>query len=80
MNKPKIRDDTNFRVTIEQIARLERSLLSIGKSGRASPKVVEAIKVVQYKEILRLRAELDAAMGVAETPSTTKADGVVAGD
>ena len=66
MNKPNVRYDTDFKVTSEQIARLERSLLSVGKSGRASPEVVEAIKAVQYKEVLRLRAELDTAMGFEE--------------
>ena len=72
MNEPKTRNDTDFTVTLEQIARLERSLLSLRESSDASPEVVEAIATVQYREIVRLRAELDAAMGFAEATSTAK--------
>ena len=72
MNEPKTRNDTDFTVTLEQIARLERSLLSLRESNDASPEVVEAIATVQYREIVRLRAELDAAMGFAEATSTAK--------
>ena len=72
MNEPKTRNDTDFTVTLEQIARLERSLLSLRESNDASPEVVEAIATVQYREIVRLRAELDAAMGFTEATSTAK--------
>ena len=72
MNKPKTQNETDFTVTLEQIARLERSLLSLRESNNASPEVIEAIATVQYREIVRLRAELDAAMGFAEATSTAK--------
>ena len=66
MNSRLTRDDTNYRVTTEQIGRLERGLLSLMESSRSSPEVRGAIAAVQYQEILQLRAELDAAMGFAE--------------
>ena len=75
MKEPKTRSDTNFRVTTEQIARLERGLLSLRESNRASPKAVEAIAAVQYQEILRLRAELDVAMGFSEDGLTPRSNG-----
>ena len=75
MKEPKTRSDSNFRVTTEQIARLERGLLSLRESNHASPKVVEAIAAVQYQEILRLRAELDAAMGFVQAGPTSKSNG-----
>ena len=74
MNEPKTRNDTDFTVTLEQIARLERSLLSLREYNNASPEVMGAIAAVQYREIVRLRAELDAAIGFAEATSTAKAD------
>ena len=77
MKQSKVRPDTDFKVTTEQIARLERGLLSLRASNDASPKVIEAIAAVQYQEILRLRAELDAAMGFSEAPSSRKANGGV---
>ena len=55
-------------VTSEKIGRLERSLLSLRKSASGSPEALEAIATVQYQEILRLRAELDTAMGFLEQP------------
>ena len=55
-------------VTTEQISRLERSLLSLRNSATGSPEALEAIAAVQYQEILRLRAELDTAMGFVEQP------------
>ena len=69
------RTDTDFRVTLEQIARLERSLLSLRESNHASPEVIEAIAAVQYREIVPLRAELDAAMGFAEATAPTRDNG-----
>lgn len=68
MNEARALDARRFSFTLEQIGRLERGLLSLRKSDRASPKVLEAIAAVQYREILRLRAELDAAMGFEEQP------------
>ena len=43
MKQPKVRPDTDFSFTTEQIARLERGLLSLRASNDASPKVIEAI-------------------------------------
>ena len=66
MTNPKPRQDTDFYVTIEQIGRLERALLSLRQSGDGSPDVLDTIARTQYQEILRLRSELDAAMGLGE--------------
>ena len=68
MTGPMPRDDTDYRFTAEQIAKLERGLLALRQSDRSSPEVQGAIAAVEYREILRLRAELDAAMGFAEEP------------
>ena len=57
------RADTDYRVTIEQIGRLERGLLSVRESDSGSAESVNAIALIQYREIARLRSELDAAMG-----------------
>ena len=69
MTKRHVRQDTNYRVTAEQIGRLERALLAMRESAVGSPDVLDAIALVQYQEILRLRSELDAAMGFAEETS-----------
>ena len=63
MAKLSARPDTDFRVTIEQIGRLERGLLSVRESDSGSAESVNAIALIQYREIARLRSELDAAMG-----------------
>lgn len=68
MSSSRVREDTDFMVTSEQIARLERSLLSLRKSASGSPEALRTIAAVQYQEILRLRAELDTAMGFVEQP------------
>ena len=60
------RQDTDYKVTIEQIARLERALLSLRQSWNGSPKVLDIVARIQYQEIFRLRSELDAAMGFGE--------------
>ena len=57
------RSDTDYRVAIDQIGRLERALLSVRESPVGSPLAVDAIALIQYQEIARLRAELDAALG-----------------
>ena len=57
------RSDTDYRVTIDQIGRLERALLSVRESPVASLDAVEVIALIQYQEIARLRAELDAVLG-----------------
>ena len=57
------RSDTDYRVAIDQIGRLERALLSVRESPVGSPLAVDAIALIQYQEITRLRAELDAALG-----------------
>ena len=64
----RVREDTDFLVTSEQIGRLERSLLSLRRSCSGSSMALEAVAATQYQEILRLRAELDAAMGFVEQP------------
>ena len=69
MSKLKIRTDTDYRVTAQQIAKLEQGLLSLRQSSRASQEAVDAIAAVQYREIISLRAELDAAMGFDESVS-----------
>ena len=69
MSDLKPRADTNYMVTAQQIVKLEHGLLSLRQSSKASPEAVDAIAAVQYQEILRLRAELDAAMGFEEVPS-----------
>ena len=58
-----MRQDTDYRFTIEQIARLERILLSTRQSAVGSPYTLDVIARIQYQEIARLRAELDAALG-----------------
>ncbi len=69
MTKQHVRQDTNYRVTAEQIGRLERALLAMRETAVGSPDVLDTIALVQYQEILRLRSELDAAMGFAEETS-----------
>ena len=66
MNNSPIRGQTDSFVTSEQVSRLERALLSLQQSSVGSPQAISAIAAIQYQEILRLRAELDAAMGFAE--------------
>ena len=58
-----VRQDTDYKVTIEQIGRLERALLSMRQSAEGLPEVLDVIARMQYREIARLRAELDAALG-----------------
>lgn len=58
-----VRQDTDYRFTIEQIARLERILLTTRQSAVGSPYTLDVIARIQYQEIARLRAELDAALG-----------------
>ena len=69
MSDLKSHANTNYMVTAQQIVKLEHGLLSLRQSSKASPEAVDAIAAVQYQEILRLRAELDAAMGFEEVPS-----------
>ena len=57
------RSDTDYRVTIDQIGRLERALLSVRESQVGHPDTIDIIARIQYQEIVRLRAELDAALG-----------------
>ena len=72
-----MRQDTNFKVTIEQIGRLERALLAMRESSAGPPDTLDTIAAIQYQEIVRLRSELDAALGFAgeasdlESPSQT---------
>ena len=61
-----VRQDTNFKVTIEQIGRLERALLAVRESSTGPPDTLDTIAAIQYQEIVRLRSELDAALGFAE--------------
>ena len=58
-----VRQDTDYKVTIEQIGRLERALLSMRQSAEGLPEVLDVIVRIQYQEIARMRAELDAALG-----------------
>lgn len=58
-----VRQDTDYKVTIEQIGRLERALLSMRQSAEGLPEVLDVIARMQYREIARMRAELDAALG-----------------
>lgn len=57
------RQDTDYKVTIEQIGRLERILLSTRQSAVGLPEVLDVVARIQYQQIARLRAELDAALG-----------------
>ena len=57
------REDTDYKVTIEQIGRLERALLSMRQSAVGLPEVLDVVARIQYQQIARLRAELDAALG-----------------
>ena len=57
------RSDTDYRVTIDQIGRLEGALLSVRESPVASLDAVDVIALIQYQEIARLRAELDEVLG-----------------
>lgn len=61
-----VRQDTNFKVTIEQIGRLERALLAMRESSTGPPDTLDTIAAIQYQEIVRLRSELDAALGFAK--------------
>lgn len=63
------RQDTNIKVTVEQIGRLERGLLAMRKSAVGSPDTLDTIALIQYQEIAKLRSELDAALGFAEKVS-----------
>ena len=63
------RSDTDYRVTIDQIGRLERALLSVRESPVASLDAVDMIALIQYQEIARLRAELDAVLGFGDGAS-----------
>lgn len=70
-----VRQDTKFKVTIEQIGRLERALLAMRESSAGPPDTLDTIAAIQYQEIVRLRSELDAALGFAEeveAPSKTR--------
>ena len=67
------RSDTDYRVTIDQIGRLERALLSVRESPVASLDAVDMIARIQYQEIVRLRAELDAALGFGSGASQPNA-------
>ena len=58
-----MREDTDYRVTIDQIGRLERALLSMRQSAVGSPYTLDVIARIQYQEIARMRAELDSALG-----------------
>lgn len=69
MIEQNMRQDTDYRVTIEQIGRLERILLSTRQTAVGSPYVLDTIARIQYQEIARLRAELDAALGFAANAS-----------
>ena len=53
----------NAKGTIDQIGRLERGLLAMRETAVGSPDVLDMIALIQYQEILRLRSELDAALG-----------------
>ena len=63
-----VRSDTDYRVTIEQIGRLEQALLLLRESGEGSAEVLDSIAGIQYQEISRLRSELDASLGFSEKP------------
>ena len=63
MSGQDVRNDTNFEFTIEQIGRLERALMSVRESPVVSQEALDTIALVQYQEIVRLRTELDAALG-----------------
>ena len=67
------RSDTDFRVTIDQIGRLEGALLSVRESTVASPDAVDVIALIQYQEIARLRAELDEVLGFGNGASLPNA-------
>lgn len=67
------RSDTDYRVAIDQIGRLERALLSVRESQVGPPDEVDVIARIQYQEIVRLRAELDAALGFANGASQPNA-------
>ena len=67
------RSDTDYRVAIDQIGRLERALLSVRESPTASPDAVDVIALIQYQEIARLRAELDAVLGFGNGASPPNA-------
>ena len=65
-----VRQDANFEVTIEQIGRLERALLAMRQSSTAPPDTLDTIAAIQYQEIVRLRSELDAALGFGKEDSS----------
>lgn len=66
MSDSSINREADFIVTSEQVTRLERALLSLRQSSIGSPQALQTIAAIQYQEIIRLRAELDAAMGFSE--------------
>lgn len=51
-------------VTIDQIGRLEHALLAMRTTAKGSPEVLDTIALINYQEIVRLRKELDVALGV----------------
>ena len=55
--------EDNAKVTIDQIGRLEHGLLTMRETAAGSPDVLDMVALIQYQEILRLRSELDAALG-----------------
>lgn len=69
MKREDIYQNTDFRVTIDQIGRLERALLSLRTSANGSPEVLDTIALIQYQELLRLRSELDAMLVSADEVS-----------
>ncbi len=68
MNENETHAAKDFKFTAQQIATLERGLLSLRQSSNAPQEAIDAIAAVQFQEILRLRTQLDAAMGFAEEP------------
>lgn len=64
MTAQKAEQKADRKVTIDQIGRLERALLALRESAAGSPDVLDTIARIQYREIVRLRSELDVALGV----------------
>ena len=57
------RSETNYKFTIEQIGRLEKALLASRGSDVGLREILDTTARDTYKEILRIRSRLDAALG-----------------
>ena len=63
MTEPRVNQNIIPSVTIDQISRLERALMAMRNTAEGSSDILDMIALMNYKEIIRLRQELDASLG-----------------